>query len=60
MGEKLQENQYASVEAFLDDAQLVFDNCRRYNPEGSSYVKNANKMEKFLKERVADRMKLGV
>ncbi|KAJ7780496.1 Bromodomain-containing protein, partial [Mycena maculata] len=45
MTEKLENNQYTSVEAFLDDAQLVFDNCRRYNPEGSVYVKNANKLE---------------
>ncbi|KAJ7703031.1 hypothetical protein B0H17DRAFT_1157163 [Mycena rosella] len=59
MGEKLQANQYTSVEAFLDDAQLVFDNCRRYNPEGSTWVKNANKMDKFLKDRVSDRMKRG-
>ncbi|KAJ7496124.1 hypothetical protein B0H11DRAFT_1716448 [Mycena galericulata] len=57
MTEKLESNQYATVEAFLDDTQLVFDNCRRYNPEGSVYVKNANKLEKFLKDRVADRIK---
>ncbi|KAJ7188073.1 hypothetical protein C8R46DRAFT_1053576 [Mycena filopes] len=57
MGEKLEANMYPTVEAFLDDAQLVFDNCRRYNPEGTPYVKNANKMEKFLKDRVADRIK---
>ncbi|KAF7376287.1 Histone GCN5 superfamily [Mycena sanguinolenta] len=57
MGEKLEANKYQTVEQFLDDAQLVFDNCRRYNPEGSNYVKNANKMEKFLRDRVADRIK---
>ncbi|KAJ7076334.1 hypothetical protein B0H15DRAFT_864193 [Mycena belliarum] len=57
MGEKLEANQYPTVEAFLADAQLVFDNSRRYNPEGTPYVKNANKMEKFLKDRVADRLK---
>ncbi|KAJ7178350.1 hypothetical protein C8R43DRAFT_973061 [Mycena crocata] len=57
MSEKLEANAYKTVEAFLEDAQLVFDNCRRYNPEGSNYVKNANKMEKYLKDRVADRIK---
>ncbi|KAJ7287814.1 hypothetical protein C8J57DRAFT_1049744 [Mycena rebaudengoi] len=59
MEEKLQANQYGSVEGFLEDAQLVFDNCKRYNPEQSVYVKNAIKMEKFLKDRVAlaDRIK---
>ncbi|KAJ6625468.1 histone acetyltransferase GCN5 [Mycena sp. CBHHK59/15] len=57
MEEKLQANEYPTIEAFLADAQLVFDNCKRYNAEGSVYVKNANKMEKFLKDRVADRIK---
>ncbi|KAJ6587080.1 hypothetical protein DFH09DRAFT_1142523 [Mycena vulgaris] len=60
MTEKLEANLYTSVETFLDDAQLVFDNCRRYNPEGSTYVKHANKIEKFLKDRVADRAKRGL
>ncbi|KAJ6500056.1 hypothetical protein C8R47DRAFT_971212 [Mycena vitilis] len=57
MSEKLEANQYKTVEQFLDDAQLVFDNCKKYNQEGSIYLKNANKMERFLKDRVADRIK---
>ncbi|KAJ7072172.1 hypothetical protein C8F01DRAFT_1205804 [Mycena amicta] len=57
MTRKLEKNEYSTVEAFLADAQLVFDNCRKYNPESSNYVKNANKLEKFLTEQVADRVK---
>lgn len=48
---KLESNQYPTLEAFAADAQLVFTNCRTYNAEGSNYVKNANKLEKYLKER---------
>ncbi|KAF7321801.1 Histone GCN5 superfamily [Mycena kentingensis (nom. inval.)] len=57
MAEKLEKNQYTAVEAFLADAQLVWDNCRRYNPETSNYAKNATKMEKFLNDKVAERSK---
>ncbi|KAK7005657.1 histone GCN5 superfamily [Favolaschia claudopus] len=57
MGEKLEANKYQTIKQFLDDAQLVFDNCRRYNLEASNYVKNANKLDKFLKDRVAERAK---
>jgi len=57
MSDKLEDNLYPTVEAFLADAQLVFDNCRRYNPEASNYVKSANKIERFLRDRVADRAK---
>lgn len=48
---KLESNQYPTLETFTADAQLVFNNCRTYNAEGSNYVKNANKLEKYLKER---------
>lgn len=57
MEHKLETNQYPSLRAFIDDAQIVFDNCRLYNPEGSVYAKNATRMEKFLKDQVAERMR---
>ncbi|KAF7306116.1 Histone GCN5 superfamily [Mycena chlorophos] len=57
MGTKLENGEYTDVQSFLSDAQLVFDNCRKYNPESSTYVKNANKLDKFLAELVADRIK---
>jgi hypothetical protein len=57
MEHKLETNQYSSLRGFIDDAQLVFDNCRLYNPEGSVYAKNATRMEKFLKDQVAERMR---
>lgn len=53
MEHKLGTNQYPNLDAFIDDAQLVFDNCRIYNPDGSIYARNAMKMEKFMKEQLA-------
>jgi len=53
MEHKLDTNQYPNVDAFLADAQLIFDNCRTYNAEGSSYYKNATKLEKILKDQIA-------
>lgn len=53
MEHKLETNQYLNLDAFVDDAQLVFDNCRLYNPDGSIYARNATKMEKFMREQLA-------
>ena len=53
MEHKLDTNQYPNLDAFLADAQRVFDNCRTYNPEGTVYYKNSLKLEKFLKDQLA-------
>ena len=51
-------NTYTShLKTFLDDAQPVSDNFRLYNPEGSVYVKHVAKLEKVVKELVADHAK---
>jgi len=52
MEHKLETNQYSNLDAFVYDVQLVFDNCRIYNPEISIYARNAAKMEKFMKEQL--------
>jgi histone acetyltransferase len=57
MEHKLDTNQYPTIDSFLADAQLVFDNCRKYNPEASIYARNANKVEKFLKDFLLDHVK---
>ncbi|KAH7907486.1 hypothetical protein BJ138DRAFT_1137519 [Hygrophoropsis aurantiaca] len=59
MQTKLEASQYPSLKAFTDDAALVFDNCRLYNPEGSIYAKNATKLERFMREAVAEYEKRG-
>ncbi|KAF8070598.1 hypothetical protein FPV67DRAFT_1414056 [Lyophyllum atratum] len=57
MEHKLETNQYPTVESFVADAQLVFDNCRSYNPETTIYHRNATKLEKFLKDHLLDQVK---
>jgi histone acetyltransferase len=50
MQRKLESNQYKNIEQFVDDALLVFDNCRTYNPPNTVYHRKADKMERLLKE----------
>ncbi|EPQ29423.1 uncharacterized protein PFL1_03178 [Pseudozyma flocculosa PF-1] len=52
MEAKLENNQYANVDELVKDAQLIFDNCRKYNPASSPYAKSATKLEKFLHDTV--------
>ncbi|KAH9892539.1 hypothetical protein C8Q73DRAFT_698473 [Cubamyces lactineus] len=54
MEHKLDTNQYPDVDAFLDDAQLIFDNCRTYNPEDTVYHRSATKLEKYMRERMKE------
>ena len=54
MEHKFETNQYPTLDAFLADAQLVFDNCRLYNAEGSLYHKNATKVERALKDKLEE------
>lgn len=48
----LENNKYATLDQFLADTQLIFDNCRFYNPPTSPYAKSANKLEKFLRDNL--------
>jgi histone acetyltransferase len=59
MEHKLETNQYSSLKFFLDDVQLVVDNCKLYNPETSIYHRNAVKLEKFMKEQCTEYAKRG-
>lgn len=60
MEHKLERNLYPDIDSFLADANLVFDNCLHYNPEGSIYAKHAIKLSKFLKDMVAEDRKNGL
>ena len=53
MEQKLKTDQYENLDAFIYDGQLVFDNCRIYNQDGSIYARNATKMERYMKEQLA-------
>ncbi|GAA6060749.1 hypothetical protein JCM10212_003793 [Sporobolomyces blumeae] len=52
MESKLEANAYATLDAFIYDARLIFNNCRSYNDNQSNYVKNANKLENYLNEQL--------
>ncbi|OSD06821.1 Bromodomain-domain-containing protein [Trametes coccinea BRFM310] len=54
MEHKLETNQYTDVDAFLDDAQLIIDNCRTYNPEDTVYHKCATKLERYMRDRMKE------
>lgn len=53
MEKKAETKRYLDYDSFLADAQLIWDNCRTYNSEQSVFWKNANKLEKRLKDIVA-------
>ncbi|KAL0956426.1 hypothetical protein HGRIS_002574 [Hohenbuehelia grisea] len=57
MEHKLDTYQYSSVDEFVDDAMLIFRNCRTFNPEGTVYHKGALRLEKYLRELLAERGK---
>jgi len=54
MEQKLEKDQYDSFESFLYDAHLIFDNCRKYNSDTTTYYKNATKLEKFFHQKVKE------
>ena len=53
MEHKLEAGQYQDLDAFIADAQLVFDNAQVYNPEDIIYYKGAVKMERVLMDHVS-------
>ncbi|ANZ76812.1 BA75_03386T0 [Komagataella pastoris] len=51
---KLENDHYHTLEDFIYDATLIFNNCRSYNNESTTYYKNANKLEKFMKSKIRE------
>lgn len=54
MEQKLEADVYQNLETFIHDARLIFNNCRSYNNESTTYYKNATKLEKFLYQKVRE------
>ncbi|CAO3634521.1 unnamed protein product [Cunninghamella blakesleeana] len=52
---KLQDNEYNSVNAFLDDIRLVFDNCFLYNHAQDPVSLDAKKLEEVFNKWVLKR-----
>lgn len=55
MEQKLENGHYLTIDGFVADAQLIFDNCRLYNPPTTVYFKMANQLEKYFKRKVEQR-----
>lgn len=54
MEQKLQADLYENFEDFIYDARLIFNNCRKYNNDSTTYYKHATKLEKFLYSKIRD------
>ncbi|KAJ8126534.1 hypothetical protein O1611_g7104 [Lasiodiplodia mahajangana] len=52
MWTKLEADQYPTPREFLRDAHRLFKNCRKYNAEGTIYVKEANRLENYMWRRI--------
>ncbi|KAF5352665.1 hypothetical protein D9756_005839 [Leucocoprinus leucothites] len=50
MGEKLTNGQYATMEDFKKDVELVFSNCRQFNPPSTFPVTCTDTVEKVFKK----------
>ncbi|KAI8910384.1 Bromodomain-containing protein [Gorgonomyces haynaldii] len=51
LDENVEADKYQTSDQFYKDVNLIFTNCRTYNADGSAYVKCANRLEKWFKER---------
>lgn len=51
---KLENDKYESMDDFIYDCKLVFNNCRQYNGESTTFFKNANKLEKAVIAKLKD------
>ena len=49
--DKLKAREYRTIEEVLDHLQLIWDNCKAYNPEGAFYIL-ADKMERAFKKMI--------
>jgi hypothetical protein len=55
MRDKLKENQYATVQGFVNDFELLVSNCHQFNGEGHPFTEQALRMkERFENNVVAD------
>jgi hypothetical protein len=55
----LKASKYSNVQEVLDDIQLIWDNCKKYNIEGSDIYKIAQHCEKNTKKIIEKVFKSG-
>lgn len=51
---KLENDAYETMDDFIYDCKLIFNNCRQYNGENTTFYKNANKLEKAIIAKLKD------
>ncbi|GME80189.1 unnamed protein product [Ambrosiozyma monospora] len=51
---KLENDAYETLDDFIYDCKLIFNNCRAYNGENTTFYKNANKLEKAIANKLKD------
>lgn len=56
MNSKLNENKYSSMEEFAKDVELIFANCRIFNPPMTYPVQCADALERLFKKEWAKAM----
>ena len=54
MQKNIKNNKYSCLQEILNDIQLIWDNCKLYNMEGSEIYKMAIHCEKLVK-RLTDK-----
>ncbi|KAH7079984.1 histone acetyltransferase GCN5 [Paraphoma chrysanthemicola] len=52
--DKHEKDLYPNPEDFVRDARLIFDNCRKYNNESTPYAKAANRLERYMWQRIKE------
>lgn len=50
----IESDRYGTVDDFVGDFRLMFNNCRKYNEENSMIYDDANMLEKLLNEKVKE------
>jgi transcription initiation factor TFIID subunit 2 len=56
MGEKVNAGEYTTMEQFQKDMELVFNNCRQFNPIGTYPTDCADTVERAFKREWAKTM----
>ena len=49
---KVNKSQYTSLASFIGDVTKIFENCRYFNPQGTSVAKAAEALEQFLVKQI--------
>ena len=55
--EKLLNGEYKIFQEFIDDVNLIWENCRLYNQAGSAIVKKANSLDKKMRSLIDKQFK---